>query len=98
MLKYLRETSLNHRNLLWTGGHLNAWNQLPQFYVLSRIDALMLPRFTQQRYICGCRCLIICLAAGPMLMKTVDPVSRVVHLSGDGRFYCIAGKEDDGSY
>lgn len=43
MLKYLRETSLNHRNLLWTGGHLNAWNQLPQFYGLSRIDAFFLP-------------------------------------------------------
>lgn len=33
------------------------------------------PLFTQQRYIYGCRCLIIWLAAGPMLMKAVDPVS-----------------------
>lgn len=38
MLKHLRKTSLNHRNLPWTGGHLNAWKQLQQFYCLSRAD------------------------------------------------------------
>lgn len=34
-----------------------------------------------------------------MLMNAVDPVSiHKVRLSGDGRLYCIMGKEDDGSY
>lgn len=76
MLKHLRKTSLNHRNLPWTGGHLNAWKQLQQFYCLSRADVSPPPPlFTEQHYISGCRCLIIWLAAGLMLMNAVDPVS-----------------------
>lgn len=33
------------------------------------------PLFAEQHYISGCRCLIIWLAAGPMLMNAVDPVN-----------------------
>lgn len=75
-LKYLRKSSLNHRNLPWTGGHLNAWKQLQQFYCLSKADGFFSPPlFTEQHYISGCRCLIIWLAAGLVLMNAADPVN-----------------------
>lgn len=76
--KYLRKASLNHRNLPRTGGHRNAWIQLQQFYCLSRADGFFFfspPVFSERYYISGCRCLIIWLAAGLMLMNAVDPVN-----------------------
>lgn len=77
VLKYLRKASLNHRNLPRTGGHWNAWIQLQLFYCLSRADGFFFPPplFRERHYISGCRCLIIWLAAGLMLMNAVDPVN-----------------------